>query len=579
MRPEDVEAELEAVWERVHGAAERSAAPGAPAGGGPPSSASLETVRFLKAQYKEAEAYLQEMVELKEKELVDLRGRAVEAEARAGDLRTLVQERESELTAMMLRSQAWAEEQSVLFRSMRDSHQNEVEKLRAMEEELKARLDEETARTAKLIADFRSRETRLSKRIEELETLPKKLRAELDQGEAKVQTLSAALDRLKREKEDALRPLEDAVRAATERVLEERRAGEAADAARAKAEARAAELEEHNQQMKAAWAAERRQWQELWDRERSTWEAQREEMKAWETGLRREREAWLATLRAEEAKGLGLASRVAEVLAGLPGVKAIGVEPPWRSWARRAAAVLAAGGFVVAVFFGTRHALGKVWLRLETVVAVPVPEATAMALDGDRLWIASWDGHLHLFDPLTPAKAKAVLAPKGLGPYRPTSLSAAGGLWSLDAAQMRLIRHDPKDPERAEAFGDAGLPTALAHDGRELWVFEGLDRILFRYRARPGEGPQAGFPVAPPMVATAMQWSGGDLWMLDSSDGTLRRYRLEQGRLKLLNSDRIEGAVAFAVAEDRLWTLAREGDRTLLKRWRILHPRTGGARK
>jgi sugar lactone lactonase YvrE len=111
-----------------------------------------------------------------------------------------------------------------------------------------------------------------------------------------------------------------------------------------------------------------------------------------------------------------------------------------------------------------------------------------------------------------------------------------------------LYKVDPAGPEVVAAYPLAGhRPTALAFDGRWLWV---ADRDLARIdRLEPENGQATRSVNAPGFSPGGLAWDGGSFWVADAGTGLLLRLR----------GSRLEQRLAVAAAD---W-FARGGD-TLL---------------
>ena len=101
--------------------------------------------------------------------------------------------------------------------------------------------------------------------------------------------------------------------------------------------------------------------------------------------------------------------------------------------------------------------------------------------------------------------------------------------YTLDAAQARIVRHQPEDPGTVlyakPAPGPA--PTALAWDGEALWSYDAVNKSLYRHGA--DESDAKAYPLEADVVPTAMQWLGGRLWLFDSRGRRLLAFQLVNG--------------------------------------------------
>lgn len=172
-----------------------------------------------------------------------------------------------------------------------------------------------------------------------------------------------------------------------------------------------------------------------------------------------------------------------------------------------------------------------------------------MALDGDSLWIADWSGTLAAVDPSDPRRVLRQAKPAPGSPYRPTAIAAGGGaLWTLDAAQARLIRHSLAAPGKILGArpSPGPAPTALAFDGETVWSYDAVDRALTRHGG--DDAPTQAFALPGDVVPDAMCWTDGRLWIHDAKGRRLMIYSLEKGKLSLSVSQSMPETAVLGLA-------------------------------
>ncbi|MDD5628132.1 MAG: hypothetical protein PHU21_03645, partial [Elusimicrobia bacterium] len=195
---------------------------------------------------------------------------------------------------------------------------------------------------------------------------------------------------------------------------------------------------------------------------------------------------------------------------------------PRRRWPAALAAVLLLAG---------AWPLGRwlcAWsLKPMAVSGMTLDHPTALACDGRRLWVSDWNGTLQSFDAadLSAPASSASLA--SLGAYRPVALALGGGrFYTLDAAQARIVRHQPDAPATVlyarPAPGPA--PTALAWDGQALWSYDAFNKRLYRHG--PDESEAKAYALDAGVAVAAMQWLDGRLWLWDGRGRRLMVFDL-----------------------------------------------------
>jgi streptogramin lyase len=205
----------------------------------------------------------------------------------------------------------------------------------------------------------------------------------------------------------------------------------------------------------------------------------------------------------------------------------------------------------------------------EAVSPAPTANPSALAYDGASLWIADWSGRLVSVDPADPRRVRLQAAPQPGGPYRPTAIAAgAGSVWTLDAAQGRLLRHMAAAPDRiVSARPSPGpAPTALAFDGETVWSYDAVTRALVRHGG--DDAPAQTFALPDEAAPNAMAWVDGRLWINDAKGRRLLVYALRDGKLDRVAAEPepetgVIGLAAGGTPADRLvyFLLAPSGAR------------------
>ncbi len=419
----------------------------------------------------------------------------------------------------------------------RKNHAIEKEKLKSLLAQTRERLSDQQ----KILE--RQEEMWQKKEEEYLQSL-RELQALSGRAQQESKTVSGELEKSSRGLKEAKTALEKTLA----ELLEERHRLNESEREKGNALKKVSDLEKHLEELSKIWEQERAEWRELWDRERSAWQNQRAELSSWEENLRKERENWHADLEKKEAEHLRFTDAMnqsvresAEATAKLSSFmrrvseKIERPNPTLKTLKRK--------GFWFSLFMvGLLGALGyRAWnyfnrfhFRALAVQPVSLSNPTGLAFDGTLLWASDWDGNLKSFSPQKAdviTRTAQVLATK---PYHPSSLTfAKGNLWSLDAAQARLIEHSPSDPGVVSAsYPTPGpAPTALAFNGKSLWSYDAANGLLYRHGSDPTQ--TRGFSLGSGLAVTAMAWIEDRLWAFDSKGRELLVFKRQGGHLIL----------------------------------------------
>lgn len=123
----------------------------------------------------------------------------------------------------------------------------------------------------------------------------------------------------------------------------------------------------------------------------------------------------------------------------------------------------------------------KEWLRLPS----PAPQPQALAADGERLWVGSWEtGRLYGIDPL-----HGTVTEQHVCPGRPVGAVAVGDELRMVCSEdedSRYIRrfipgHGIKEHDRVQCPDDTG--SFLAYDGASLWLSQRTNKRVLQLDA------------------------------------------------------------------------------------------------
>jgi hypothetical protein len=556
MNSDDLQKELDGLWSRVTSGMPEAPGMSAPSLGMPASfeepsitsEVSMETFEWMKNRHRGRLDDFRRLVDAKELALRELRERLASSEQELTALRRRAQRDDSVVYQKTFDLSVQLEQAQKAFKAQEARFDEERSTLRAMAEQAHARLAAEAGRFRELERQFNEREQQYLLDLQELRSSTE--RAERSCGGQQEQSRKDAAD---------LKQAKGVVEKTLSELLQERHDREAAETARAEAVKRLGEAEDRLQRMENVWQEERKQWQELWDRERSTWEAQRQEFTSWEERLRKERETWHTQLQDVESRETRYATQMAEALrksseageriaswmrdassrfmpASAPAAASAALAPavevvraPARPWRAIIAGVLIAGVLAGAWFPVMR------WRRLLSVkpissMILSSTTPTAMAYDGSLLWVCDWNGEFLLLDPADPSRVIERFKVRPEGSYHPSALALSGdGMYSLDSAQSRIVRHALGKPSDIRyVWPTPGpAPTALAHDGKNLWSYDAVTRVFYRHLGEGADSATEDYHSDRELVPGAMAWHNGELWVYDAKTRELLVLRLE----------------------------------------------------
>lgn len=502
------------------------------------TQAAWEALSLIRRKSRDESNELSQLLGSKHQDLEKSRQRELFFQSQIQELRHALASQEAMMLQEGLETEGKIEAALKALDQERKSATIEKEKLKALMSQMRDRLAEQTKIFEQENATWQKKEEEYLQSLRELQAVTGRLQKESAASTEEAQRYSQSIKEAKNALEKTLAEL-----------LEERRRSSEAEKERAQALKKVSDLEKHLEGLSKIWDEERAQWRELWERERSAWQNQRAELSSWEENLRKEREAWHADLSVKEADHLRFTEAMnqsvresAEATARLASFMD-GVSQKATGFSGSVRRTLGRKGFWLSVLFlGLVSGAGyQTWnyfnhfhFRALSIQQTELSNPTGLAFDGNTLWSSQWDGNVKAFDPQSPERilrSALVLAKK---PYHPSAISFANGsLWSLDAAQARLIEESPKDPAVVvAAYPTPGpAPTALAFDGKSLWSYDAVNAALYRHGDDPSQ-TQA-FPLGTDLAATAMAWINGRLWMFDSKGRRLLVFQFLKEKLSL----------------------------------------------
>jgi len=594
MEPDDIQRELDQVWQRVNAPPDASMMPPSPGISFALTDAptitrevSLEAISLIKRQHRSELLRLQQYIELKERSVRELSDRLAAAESEVQHLRARSQSEEQRVYQEVLGASVELENARKAVQLQEERFAQEEAVLRGIAEQTRRQLAAETSRWHELERQWGEREQQYLLEIRELQARAQHAQEDSAQNESR-----------SRRSMEELAEAKGAIERTLAELLQERADREAADKERDKALGRVKEVEDHVRALQNLWEEERKQWQELWDRERSTWESQRQEFAKWEEKVRAEREAWHANLQSVESRETKYAEQMADILrksaeAGekvgamvrlvsdkarelvtkkgeVAAAAATSVPRDWRKalWAGAAALVLAAS--VPVWRYATRLVLKPISSH-----AVMAGSPTGLAYDGTALWMSGWEGDIYALDPQDPSRILSRVSVEKAAPYHPVSLALwAGSLYSLDTAQGRVLRHLVETPGKVDSQWQTPgpAPIALAHDGRNLWSYDAASRALYRHLGE-GRGAQAeAYKVELDILPVALAWYKETIWLYDAKSKQIMLFKVRGRSLQLVKAVETKAPVQAMVLVPR----SRRGGRQELELW-MLSPAAGTA--
>lgn len=562
---EGMSREIDRLWSKLGPATPVDLEPPAPPPSAEQSSPSRqmawEAVSLLKRQHRTESRSWREMLEARDQAVQALKARLSALESDNAALRDRLRGEGSRLLEEGLEAQAQLETSLKALEEERRQREHESSALRGLLEQTRQRLAAEDARWKAQQREWDKKEQQYLIDLRDLQALVSRHQEEAARSGDESRRLS-----------DSVREAKNALEKTLAEFLRERQAREQVEQERAQALKKVDDTQKHLQELSKLWDEERAQWRELWDRERSTWEAQRQEFSSWEQRLREERQKWHADLEAKEKDQLRFTDEMTQALrqtAELSSRVTTALRPPppkprrspWLPAAAAAVALLAAVSP-----FAWRYATRRHFKLEATQSLASTANPTALGFDGTLVWVGTWDGRLIGYDPQNVEASVRSAAPAELAPYRPAAMAFGNGfVWTLDAAQARVVRQSASDPGRVlSARPSPGpAPTALAFDGQALWSYDAANRSLYKHGS--DESQTKAYALDPDLVVTAMAWVDGDLWAFDAKGRRLVDYAFKNDAFKRRESYKFDEPILALVAASglvdgrrrpQLWALA-----------------------
>jgi YVTN family beta-propeller protein len=142
------------------------------------------------------------------------------------------------------------------------------------------------------------------------------------------------------------------------------------------------------------------------------------------------------------------------------------------------------------------------------------PASSAIAADGDSVWVAPTGGRLTLLNATTGAITKSWdpnASPIGIA-------VGEGAVWLTDGDANNVVRVDPTGVVTPIAVGNG--PTGITVGDGAVWVLDSLDDTLVRIDPGTQSVTQT-IPVG--HSPTAVAFGAGSVWVANSGDGTVTR--------------------------------------------------------
>ena len=550
---DDIGKEIDRLWSKVAASSapdyDMPLPPVAPSDASPSKLLAWEAVSMLKQRHNSESRSWAEMLDTKDQAVRALKARVAALEADNASMRHRLDEESARVMDTTSQVQAQLEAAMATFEAERRQRDDEAAALRALLDQTRQRLAAEDARWKAEQRQWDNKEQQYLVDLRELQTLAARHQQDSVSSGGEARLLSDSLGQAKNALEKTLSEL-----------LRERQVRAESEKERERAIGKVNEVEQHLSELSKLWEEERAQWRELWDRERSTWEAQRQEFSSWEQRLRQERETWHADMQAKEKDQLRFTDEMTRTLRETSAlserVKAA-LKPALggvlSGWSLRARALALAAAVAVLALPALWYATSRRHFEAVGASVVSVSAPTSLAFDGTLLWVASWDGKLTAYEPENLDVPVRAAAPAGVAPYRPVGMAFGGGLlWTLDAAQARILRHKASDPERVQVSrpSPGPAPTALAFDGQALWSYDAVNRTISEHGS--DEGSTKSYSLESDVVVTAMAWVGGDLWVFDAKARQLVEYDFKDAAFKRLRAHAFDKPVLALAAASGL---------------------------
>lgn len=544
---------------------------------------SEELLDYARRRYQSEKNSLMSLLDLKEKEVLELRSAAgvFEEKLRAAQTgldeeRTLRMEELSRHQEEFKALEAGVQrEQQAHNRALNlqeaaiaklkgeiAEYQDEIKKIMEENRQNVVGLNDEVRRKDIEIETLRSREKELESKIVAVESAAK-------QGAQMLAAKILELENFLREEKEARFKVEEssknAVAASTAALIEERSKVEIFQNRAAELSRDVARIEEEKKKILDHWQTERKKWEELWERERKVWENQKMAMMEWESRHIKEKAQWENFLREKEEKEIRLARVFSNFFAefgrwtGKPGSAAgtapglapsVSPEPealgaPAKkekkgislkaAVATAAALLMSAGGF-----WGYRYWKSSGPLIYHQSGSWDLPFATPSGLalekkEGESwLWVCDWkSGEIIKLSGEDPQRiVKRFESPSTF--FHPNSIAIdreGKFLFTLDSVSHKVARRllaAPAQPlEEVETPTPSSLLLAMVDFSKDqaLAVLDTVGRgVYFFHPLKFKDKPTLVFSVPEEIAPAAFAGDGQSLWILDANTALIHQF-------------------------------------------------------
>ncbi|MEK6543139.1 MAG: hypothetical protein AABZ44_01710 [Elusimicrobiota bacterium] len=578
-----------------------------------------ELLSYAQRRYKSEKRELISLLDLKEKELADMRQQLEDgAESLQHAKRELDEERglraqelakfETELLGIQQRvhrkedslkqEAALAATAIERIKKDSDSYKKQIETLYDENQKVVARWHQEVETKEEQLGALKKIQKELEARISEVELAATREKNELA---SRALELERYLEETRSQKDDLIAQLKTAIGTSTVGMIEQNSAKKALEERMSDLAKRADDLEKEKARLLADWARERAKWEQLWERERKVWESQKVVIADEHERFGKERSQWEEHLRAKEDKEIKMANVFASMLGELnrwvgylkysnvstavpakaqPDAKDKPLKPTLKSrlsgWPVIAAVslgILAAGVSVARYIEGS----APIGYREYASWEIGPSAVSGISRSGTSIWVADWKtGTLSQLDRDDPSQKRADRHPK-LDFYHPNALTVAGNgaLFTLDSVAHKIYKHNLSDP--SVIAEETPLPTAstlfitmIKGEKDTLAALDTFDKKVYFYE--PGalkSKPADGFTLDRDIAATALSGGKDALYVLDAKSSFIYSFiRKKNGKWRAGKrygakfQDEIitlGSASAFYIDEDALY-VAFEGD-------------------
>lgn len=154
--------------------------------------------------------------------------------------------------------------------------------------------------------------------------------------------------------------------------------------------------------------------------------------------------------------------------------------------------------------------------RPADLTSVTAPSPTALAFDGERLWVASARNNtVQVINPMTSQIGRPIAVGQS-----PIALAIDGAhLWVANYGDDTVIAIDLETGTASAPVSVGRGPAALAYDGNRLWVANSDDNTVQAINLKTGV---LGAPIAVGKQPVALAFDGTRLWVANAKDDTVQ---------------------------------------------------------